>query len=140
MKKSMENRTVGIRFEQEMCNYLSKKGWWAHDMTQSASGQPADIICAKGNVAILIDCKVCANNRFPFSRVEPNQESAMKLWMDKGNTYVYFALKLNDDSVYMMSYIRYNMFVQEGKSSLNEEVIRKLPLRKDIFPAIERAM
>lgn len=64
----------------------------------------------------------------------------MKLWMDKGNTYVYFALKLNDDSVYMMSYIRYNMFVQEGKSSLNEEEIRKLPLRKDIFPAIERAM
>lgn len=138
MKKSMENRTIGVSFEKEMCDYLSHKGWWALNITQNETGQPADIIATKNNVSMLIDCKVCTNNTFPFSRVEGNQETAMQLWMDKGNTYVYFALKLNDGEVYFMSYIRYLLFIKAGKTSLNEAEIRKLPMRKNVFPMIDK--
>ena len=141
MKKSMVNRTIGVSFEEEMCDYLSRKGWWSMQIRQTEIGQPADIIAAKCNVAMLIDCKVCTNNKFSFSRVEGNQETAMKTWMDKGNSYVYFALKLNDGEVYFLSFLRYCMFASLAeKTGLSEEEIRKLPKRKDIFPEIEKVM
>ena len=99
----MSNRTRGTRFETEFCEKLAEEGFWAHDMTQGKAGQPADVIAVKDNLGYIIDCKVCETERFDFSRVEPNQEAAMRLWQDRGNTECYFAIKYQDQ-IYMISY------------------------------------
>lgn len=43
---SSTNRTVGTRFEDELCELLAEHGWWAHNMAQNQVGQPADVIAA----------------------------------------------------------------------------------------------
>ena len=83
------NRKDGLRYETELCQKLAECGWWAHDLTQSAAGQPADILAVRCNTAVLIDCKVCSSDKFLLSRVEPNQVTAMGLWRDQGNGYCY---------------------------------------------------
>lgn len=104
MKQSIVNRTVGGHFEEELCEMLAERGWWAHNMAQNQVGQPADVIAVKNNIPVLIDCKVCANNCFSLSRIECNQEGAMTLWETRGNAYCYFAMKLADGSIYMVSF------------------------------------
>jgi Holliday junction resolvase len=98
----MNNKTIGNRFEQDLCEILSEYGFWVHNMMMSKAGQPADIIAARNGKAYLIDAKVCSNNEFPLSRVEENQTLAMDLWADRGNGQGWFALKLNDE-VYMLT-------------------------------------
>ena len=90
MKSSAVNRTVGVRFENDLCDLLAECGWWAHNLAQNQTGQPADVIAVKNNIAVLIDCKDCENNRFPLSRIECNQEGAMTLWEQRGNAYCAF--------------------------------------------------
>ena len=92
--KTITNRTIGRRFEDEFCMLLAEHGYWAHNMAQNQVGQPADVITAKNNIPVLIDCKVCSNDRFPLSRIEGNQEGAMTIWEAMGNAYCYFAIKL----------------------------------------------
>lgn len=76
----MNNRLTGNRFEQQLCEILKRYGFWTHNMVQNKSGQPADIIAVNGHNAILIDAKVCKNNRFSLERVEDNQFTAMSYW------------------------------------------------------------
>lgn len=75
----MVNKTLGNHFEGELCELLAENGFWAHNLAQNQAGQPADVIAVKNDVAILIDCKVCSNDRFSLSRIEDNQEMAMTL-------------------------------------------------------------
>lgn len=98
----MNNKTIGNRFEQDLCEILSEYGFWVHNMMMSKAGQPADIIAVRNGIAYLIDAKVCSNNEFPLSRVEENQTLAMDLWADRGNGQGWFALKLNGE-VYMLT-------------------------------------
>ena len=70
------NKTMGNHFEEELCELLAEQGFWAHNLAQNQVGQPADVLAVRDNIAVLIDCKVCSNNRFPLSRIEPNQEAA----------------------------------------------------------------
>ena len=108
MKASTVNRTIGGHFEGELCNLLAAHGWWAHNMAQNQVGQPADVIAVKNNIAVLIDCKVCATDRFNLSRIEGNQEGAMTLWKARGNAYCYFAMKLTNGSIYMVHFDELN--------------------------------
>lgn len=101
---STVNRTVGGHFEEELCELLADNGWWAHNMAQNQVGQPADVIAVKDDIAVLIDCKSCMNNRFPLSRIECNQEGAMTLWEARGNALCYFAMKLADGEIYMVHF------------------------------------
>jgi Holliday junction resolvase len=96
----MSNKSLGNGFERELCERLSKEGFWVHNLTQNSAGQPADIIAVQDGYAYLIDCKVCSNDKFPFSRIEENQDLAMTLWRDCGNGQGWFALKLEDE-IYM---------------------------------------
>jgi Holliday junction resolvase len=121
MKQSTVNRTVGGHFEAELCDLLAEHGWWAHNMAQNQVGQPADVIAVKDNTAVLIDCKVCANNRFPLSRVECNQEGAMTLWEQRGNAYCYFAMKLADGSIYMVSFDELCLRELHGLGTITEK-------------------
>ena len=119
----MVNRINGNRFEAEFCEELADKGYWAHNMAQNQSGQPADIIAVRNQIAYLIDCKDCKNDRFPLSRIEPNQQTAMTMWTLSGNDTGWFALKLTDGNIYMLSYNTLDFLKQSGKASLNKDEI-----------------
>lgn len=120
MKQSTVNRTVGGRFEEELCELLARYGWWAHNMAQNQVGQPADVIAVKNDIAVLIDCKVCANDRFALSRIECNQEGAMTLWEARGNAYCYFAMKLTDGTIYMVHFDDLNLLDSFGTKTITD--------------------
>lgn len=97
----MINRKLGNQFEAELCEILSDHGFWVHNLAQNSAGQPADVIAVKDGQAFLIDCKVCSNSKFQFSRIEENQDLSMSLWRDCGNGLGWFALKF-DTSIYLV--------------------------------------
>lgn len=133
----MVNKTLGNRFEREFCELLAEHGFWAHNLAQNQAGQPADILAIRDDIPVLIDCKVCSNNRFAFSRVEENQETAMHAWMGAGNERCYFALKLMDGSTYMVHSEIILAAVDAGRlnakspKSLSEGEIRTFPTFKE---------
>ena len=98
----MSNKKLGNSFEAELCEILSEHGFWSHNLAQNEAGQPADVIAVKDGEAYLIDCKVCSNGKFPFSRIEENQELSMLLWRECNNDEGLFALKF-DTQIYMVS-------------------------------------
>lgn len=125
------NKIVGNHFEGELCELLAKEGFWAHNMAQNREGQPADVIAVRDNIAVLIDCKVCENNRFPLSRIEGNQEDAMTLWEAQGNTYCYFAMKLNNGEIYMVSFDDLCLRQLYGEGSITEQQFSKYQTFKE---------
>ncbi len=118
----MNNKKLGNKFENDFCNYLSVCGFWTHRMAQNATGQPADVIAARNGKAYLIDCKVCSNDVFALSRIEPNQKMAMFTWEHTGNGTGWFALKLKKADIYMMSL---DYLMSDTKASINEDDIRE---------------
>lgn len=88
----MNNKTSGNKGERDLCELLRRHGIWAHRLADKVNGQPFDILAVKSNIAIALDSKVCEKGKFVLSRVEPNQETAMKLWKECGNDYAGFAL------------------------------------------------
>lgn len=116
------NRKLGNTFESEFCEMLFNKGYWVHNMAQNQAGQPADVIAVKNGKSFLIDCKVCENDTFPFSRIESNQHTAMRLWHDSGNGYGWFALKLSDGEVYMINH-DLMIALSINQSSINRDLI-----------------
>ena len=120
-----DNRTVGGKFEQELSDKLAEAGYWSHVMQQNKAGQPADIIAVKGKFHTLIDCKVISGDKgFPFSRVEDNQKLAMRTFQRRCGELCYFALKLPDESVWMISMERIETLKGRGKKRLTEDEIR----------------
>ena len=93
--ETISNKKLGNSFEEEFAELLYEHGFWVHLLQQNSAGQPADIIATKNKTPLLIDCKQCTNNRFPLSRIEDNQHSAMDLWRDRGNGEPWFALKVH---------------------------------------------
>ena len=98
------NKKLGNDFESEFCELLFRNGFWTHNFAQNAAGQPADVIAVRNGKAYLIDCKVCINDTFPFSRIESNQHTAMTLWKQSGNDYGWFALQLSNKDIYMIDH------------------------------------
>lgn len=119
------NRKNGLLFEAELCGEMAAHGWWAHDMAQSAAGQPADVIAVRHNTAVMIDCKVCSGDRFLLSRVEPNQLSAMALWEARGNDHAYFAVKYGSGNVYMIHFQEIDSLAAEDVQSIHEAYAKK---------------
>ena len=119
------NRKNGSSFEKELCQSLSKCGFWVHLMTQNSQGQPFDVIAARNGVSYPIDCKDCAKDIFKLERIEENQYSAMSLWRDTNNGESWFALRLSNGAVYMISFsnMEANMLT---KTVLSEREIRVL--------------
>ena len=97
------NKTVGNGFERELCTYLSENGFWAHCMAQNKQGQPFDVVASRNSKPYVIDAKVCSEDMFRLDRVEENQYSAMRLWRKLGNGDGWFALKMPDETVFMIS-------------------------------------
>lgn len=89
------NKKIGNDFERELANILSNKGYWVTFLNPKKyiGSQPADLIVAKNNRVALIDCKTCSNYLFPVSRIEQNQWSASKKFIECGNSDYYIAIK-----------------------------------------------
>lgn len=117
------NKKLGNDFETALCEALSQRGYWTHNLAQNQAGQPADVIAVKNGHAYLIDCKVCSSNGFPLSRVEENQDLAMQLWKSCGNGEGWFALKLGDE-VIMIPHVSIEI-ISEQKSRMNLKDIRE---------------
>lgn len=126
----MSNKTIGNKFEQDLCEILSDNGFWVHNMMMSKAGQPADIIAVRNGEAYLIDAKVCSNNEFPFKRIEENQTLAMNLWTERGNGDGWFSLKLNQ-SIYMIPHIKMKVHSQyQSKLSAEEIQFYGIPIER----------
>ena len=114
----MTNKKLGNDFEQEVCEILSKHGFWTHNMAMNKSGQPADIIAVKNKTAYLIDAKVCSSRGFALSRMEENQDLAMELWMECGNGIGWFAIKFPIGEIYMVHHLHIK-FYQQRQATLS---------------------
>lgn len=126
----MSNKTIGNRFEQDLCEMLSEYGFWCHNMAMTKAGQPADVIAVRNGKAYLIDAKVCSNDEFPLSRIEENQTLAMELWKDRGNGEGWFALKTSN-GVYMLLHMVMQAYTRtHSKLSASEIHELGLPLEK----------
>ena len=115
------NRAIGNMFENELCELLFRNGFWAKNLKQDHSGQPADVIAVRNKVAYLIDCKDCSAKGFDLRRVEENQINAMSLWFDCGNGQGWFALKIHE-SIYMIPYVSIMAYKLNQSSMSFEEI------------------
>lgn len=120
-EQKTDNRSTGGRFEQELSHILAENGFWVHVMQQNKAGQPADIIAVKERFHTLIDCKVCENGFFSFDRIEENQKYAMKRFFNRAGELCYFALKLPDDSIRMVSLSRIEMLKSRSRKRISAE-------------------
>ena len=109
--KKVTNKKLGSDFERELSLLLSQNRFWVHNFQNKVEGQPADIIAVKKCHAYLIDAKVCSNNLFPISRIEPNQHTAMSWWYLLNHEYGWFALQ-TQNQIYMVDY--YTITSYEG--------------------------
>lgn len=121
----MTNKKLGNDFEQEVCEILSKHGFWTHNMAMNKSGQPADIIAVRNKTAYLIDAKVCSSRGFALSRMEENQDLAMELWKECGNGQGWFALKVPTGEIYMIPHLNIKAY-QQRQSVLSFNEIHEL--------------
>ena len=121
----MTNKTLGNNFEEELCDILAEKGFWAHLLNMNKAGQPADILAVRNKVAYLIDAKVCSNKGFALSRMEENQDLSMTLWNECGNGQGWFAIKLPSGEIYMLPHILVKGF-KRAKSALSAEDVHAL--------------
>lgn len=122
----MTNKKLGNDFESFFCDKLFRNGFWVHNIAQNQAGQPADVIAVKNGEAYLIDCKVCSGKGFTFSRIEENQDSAMRLWAANGNGSGWFAL-LFANEIYMVSHTDLRFYRSIGATYMNGESIIHLP-------------
>jgi len=121
----MSNKKTGTTFEKDFCILAADKGYWAHMLQGNVDGQPSDVIIAKDGISVLLDCKVCGNNKFLFSRIEENQECAMRKWLKKGNKYAIFALKV-DSGIYMIPFMKLIALREAGAKQINLTQIKEL--------------
>ena len=121
----MSNKAIGNRFEREMSKVLAENGFWCHVMQQNKAGQPADIIAVKGRYHVLIDCKEMSDDRFEFYRAEENQRLAMNRFQKRGGQVCWFALKLPNNEIRMLSYSHLLRLEKKGKKSLGGEELMK---------------
>lgn len=119
----MSNRKSGDDFEVEFASALAANGFWVHRLKQNSAGQPFDIIAVKDGYATAIDCKVCEKDVFDLSRIEENQINAMELWESCGNGNGWFALKLSDGEILMISISQMEFYENCFGTRMNRESI-----------------
>ena len=90
--------------ENHVVTVLSQNGWWALRIPRNPSGaQPFDVIAVKGSNVLAVDCKTCAEKKFPISRVEDNQWTSFDRMLNRTNAKVGIVAE-NDGLLYFISY------------------------------------
>ena len=120
----LSNKSLGNTFEKELQKIFHENGWWVHIFQQNSSGQPCDLIAAKNGKTYLIDAKVISGKGFPLSRIEDNQEYAMTMFKDRGNTDGWFAMKLPDGEIRLFTLWTLLALRQYQSSIPNEEILK----------------
>lgn len=93
----INNKVLGTKYEQEVCDLLAANGFWVHFISPAPDGsQPFDIIAVKQGQAFAIDCKTCADDTFPITRLEDNQIMAFEKWLRCGNSMPMVYVKHNE--------------------------------------------
>lgn len=100
----MSNKKDGSAFERELAERLSANGYWVHLLRDNQNGQPFDLIAVRDGEAFAFDCKDCTSEKFPLSRIEENQKTAMELWVECGNNEPMFAIKLPFRGIRLLKY------------------------------------
>ena len=116
----MSNKSEGTKFEKQVAEKLYADGWLVHLLTQSAAGQPADIIAVKDITTMLIDCKDCKGKSFDLNRVEENQMNAMSLFTDRTMGLAMFAIQLNGKT-YFVDYKAIKHVIEQGAKTVKEQ-------------------
>ena len=107
---TMNNKRIGMQFEQEMCRILSEKGYWVHFISPDNRGaQPFDLIFAKDGLAFAADCKTSKDMYIRWNRLEDNQILAFEKWMSCGNGDPFIFVKCNN-SVFCITYTDLKFF------------------------------
>lgn len=116
------------RFQKEICKMLSNNGFWAYETINKQSGQPVDVIAVKSNIGYIIECKVTQTDRFPLSRVEDNQITAIERFAKCGNTESWFAFAFagHPDEVLFIRAEKIIGLVDSGVVSVNYEVLKTI--------------
>ena len=91
----VSNKSVGNKLEEDICAVFGLHRWWATNLAQGRTGQPADIIATRNGNAVLLDAKHCKSKYFDTTRMEFNQISAMNKWLDTNNGYCGFVLEFD---------------------------------------------
>lgn len=104
MSRAYSNKTIGTEFEQNFCEWLSRRGWWVHFITPDNRGaQPFDVIAVKNGEAMAVDCKTISRPIFSIDRLEENQKLAFEKWLSCGNSMPYVAI-LYKGNLYLINY------------------------------------
>ena len=101
-----KQQALGKSFEQNLCWWLRKNGYYPEYHEKSVSGsQSSDITAIKNNIAFKIECKNLENKsgRFDLDRIEANQSLAYKTYRECGNTNFVVAILWNDN-VYFLDF------------------------------------
>lgn len=121
----ISNKASGTRFENDFAEILDDRGFWVHLLQQNSTGQPCDIVAVNCNgLAFLIDAKETKSGRFSFERIEDNQFYAMEKFQSKTGFVGWFAIRLEDDSIWMFTRDFFNAAMDMKKYSLNEKEIK----------------
>lgn len=128
----MSNKSRGADFECDFAERLSGYGFWVHRLQDNRNGQPFDVIAARDGITYVFDCKDCSQERFPFSRIEENQKTAMRLWWECGNTEPMFAIQFPLRGVRVVSFSVLEEMTGKGCAALAGEDIDRntLPLER----------
>ena len=131
-RAKMSNKSMGNTFEKEFCQVLSGYGFWAHCLKDNHNGQPFDVIVARNRKTFVFDCKECTSERFPLSRIEENQKTAMALWWECGNTEPLFAIRFPFTGIRVLSYSDAMGLLDEGRSAIQGRDVTELtvPLKE----------
>lgn len=120
------NKQLGNSFETEFAILLYKNNFWALNIKQHASGQPADIIASKRLKTYLIDCKIASTKRgFDLDRIEDNQHYAMTMWLERYGDDGWFAIKYLQDII-MVTHFELEFLRHNGVKTLTYEQAIKL--------------
>lgn len=119
----MSNKSNGTAFEKEFARMLAGHDFWVHCIRDNANGQPFDVIAARDGVTYVFDCKDCSQERFPFSHIEENQKTAMRLWWECGNTEPMFAIRFPLRGIRVVSLSVLEEMAEKGYTALAGEDI-----------------
>lgn len=119
------NKELGNELEKRVCEILTKNfGFWTHRLTQSAAGQPADVIAVGNDIAHLIECKYISGKRFGLSRIEQNQITSNYAWGAAGNRFSWVAFGIGEDIV-MIEFDTVLDWINDERKTVTVEEIYK---------------
>ena len=113
------------RFQREICKMLSEHGFWAYETINKKSGQPVDVIAVKSDIGYIIECKVTKSNRFPLSRVEDNQITAIERFTrckNKESWFAFYFAKHPDSVLFVRANMILDLIDSGAKSTTYEEL------------------